>query len=429
MPDVLLVAATERELGGQDGLVCGIGPVEAAAATARALAQRDVGAVLHIGVAGGRGLDVGSLVIGSEAIYCDLAAAIRLVDRVQARRAASRRRSKRPRRSYRSIPIGTSAAVGGVDRDLAVEAMEGFGVLRAAALAGVPALEVRAISNEIGEPDRSRWRVDEAIASLTGRRAPARCGHRLRHTSLTVRSRSMARPRYPSSSGARPPALSPVARTVGQLVAETLQVYGKHFWVALPLGLVVAIADQASFGLDLAGRIVVLLVAAPFFSAAFAVGAALVGETRPSARTWAVAILVGTVVFLPAAFLFPWFALAAIVVLALFGNAVPAIVMEGRSPLGAVRRSIEVARADLVHALAGLATLVIMFGIVRLAMGFLLRQQADNTLRVAIFLADTVLGPVLFLGAALLFVDLRARVGTTREERLAARRAEHSAAK
>lgn len=239
----------------------------------------------------------------------------------------------------------------------------------------------------------------------------------------------MARPRYPSSSGERPPALSPVARTVGQLVAETLQVYGKHFWVALPLGLVVAIADQASFGLDLAGRIVVLFVAAPFFSAAFAVGAALVGEARPSGRTWIIAILVGTVVFFPAAFLFPWFALAAIVVLALFGNAVPAIVMEERSSLDAVRRSIEVARADLIHALAGLATLVIMFGLVRLAMGFLLRQQADNTVRVAVFLADTVLGPVLFLGAALLFVDLRARVGTTREERLATRRAEHGAAK
>jgi ABC-type transport system involved in cytochrome c biogenesis permease subunit len=213
------------------------------------------------------------------------------------------------------------------------------------------------------------------------------------------------------------------------LVAETLQVYGRHFWASLPLGLVVAIADQASFGLDLAGRIAVLLVAAPFFSAAFAVGAALVGEVRPATKTWITAILVGTVVFLPAAFLFPWFALAAIVVLALFGNTVPAIVMEERSPLDAVRRSIEVARADLIHALAGLATLVIMFGIVRLAMGFLLRQQADNTLRVAIFLADTVLGPVLFLGAALLFVDLSARVGTTREERLAARRAEHSAAK
>ena len=44
-------------------------------------------------------------------------------------------------------------------------------------------------------------------------------------------------------------------------------------------------------------------------------------------------------------------------------------------------------------------------------MGFLLRAGADNTLRVAIFLADTVLWPILFLGAALLFVDLAARVG------------------
>ena len=45
--------------------------------------------------------------------------------------------------------------------------MEGFGVLRAAELAGVPAVEVRAISNEIGEDDRSRWRIAEAIDALS----------------------------------------------------------------------------------------------------------------------------------------------------------------------------------------------------------------------------------------------------------------------
>jgi nucleoside phosphorylase len=44
--------------------------------------------------------------------------------------------------------------------------MEGFGVLRAAGLAGVPAIEVRAVSNEIGEPDRSRWRIADALARL-----------------------------------------------------------------------------------------------------------------------------------------------------------------------------------------------------------------------------------------------------------------------
>ena len=44
--------------------------------------------------------------------------------------------------------------------------MEGFGVLRAAALAGVPAVEVRAISNEIGEDDRARWDIDAGLAAL-----------------------------------------------------------------------------------------------------------------------------------------------------------------------------------------------------------------------------------------------------------------------
>ena len=225
-----------------------------------------------------------------------------------------------------------------------------------------------------------------------------------------------------------PPPLSPATRTIGQLVAETLQLYGNRFYAALPLGLVIAVADQASLGLDLAGRIAVLVGAAPFLSAAYAAASALAVKRRPSARTWAVAIGVGTVVFLPAAFLFPWFALAAIVVLAFFGNAVPAVVIEALSPIHAFRRSFEVARADLLHALGGLATLVLMFGLARLAMGFLLRQQADNTLRVAIFLADTVIGPILFLGGALLYIDLAARVGTTRTGRLAARAAEHRVA-
>jgi hypothetical protein len=239
----------------------------------------------------------------------------------------------------------------------------------------------------------------------------------------------MARPRYPKSSGPLPPPLPPATRTVGQLVAETLRLYGSRFYVALPLGIVLAVADQASLGLDVAGRIIVLLVAAPFLSATYAAATALATERRPPSSTWAVAIGVGIAVFVPAAFLFPWFALAAIVVLALFGNAVPAAMIEQLGPLRAFRRSLVVARADLVHALGGLATLALMFGLGRLAMGFLLRQQADNTLRVAIFLADTVLGPILFLGGALLYVDLAARVGTTRAARLAARVAPHDSAK
>jgi futalosine hydrolase len=171
MPDVLLVAATERELDGRDGLVCGIGPVEAAAVTARALALGNWRAVLHVGVAGGRGLALRSLVIGAEAVYCDLSASVRLVDRVSAdSRLVAAAQHVVPAAPV--LPIGTSAAVGGADHDVTVEAMEGFAVLRAAVLAGVPAIEMRAISNEIGDADRSRWQVAEAIEALS-RETPA----------------------------------------------------------------------------------------------------------------------------------------------------------------------------------------------------------------------------------------------------------------
>ena len=63
------------------------------------------------------------------------------------------------------LPIGTTGRVGG-GAACEVEAMEGFGVLRAAALAGVPALELRAISNAVAQADRSLWRVDDALDAL-----------------------------------------------------------------------------------------------------------------------------------------------------------------------------------------------------------------------------------------------------------------------
>ena len=70
----------------------------------------------------------------------------------------------------RLLPIHTSGTVArpreATPGEPVVEAMEGFGVLRAAAHAGVAAVEVRAVSNELGEEDRSRWDVDGALAGL-----------------------------------------------------------------------------------------------------------------------------------------------------------------------------------------------------------------------------------------------------------------------
>jgi nucleoside phosphorylase len=168
---ILVVAATEAELAGAagaDSLVCGIGPVEAAAATARALAERRPDAVLNVGLAGATGIDPPTVVIGSEARYCDIsgdvAAAMPRVERVHSdARLVEAARTALPEALV--LPIGTTAFVGrGFDCE--VEAMEGFAVLRAAALAGVPAVEVRAIANAVDETDRTRWRFDDALAAL-----------------------------------------------------------------------------------------------------------------------------------------------------------------------------------------------------------------------------------------------------------------------
>jgi nucleoside phosphorylase len=160
---ILLVAATGRELGGHEGVVCGVGPVEAAAATARALAEQRPEAVLHVGVAGGRGLPELALVLGAEAVWEDPDAPL-VPSRVRPDAALLERlRAAFPDALVR--PIGTSARVGGTAA-CDVEAMEGFAVLRAAELAGVPAIEARVVSNEIDDPDRARWRLDDAVARL-----------------------------------------------------------------------------------------------------------------------------------------------------------------------------------------------------------------------------------------------------------------------
>ena len=166
---MLLVAATDIELCGHPGLVCGVGPVEAAATTARELALRPPQAVLHVGIAGARGITPGGLVIGSEAVYCDISAEVPVIERVEPDGGLlASLRAAIPEALV--LPIGTSASVGGLVRDahrgLRVEAMEGFAVLRACALAGVPAIEVRAISNELSEGDRSRWRIGRALEAI-----------------------------------------------------------------------------------------------------------------------------------------------------------------------------------------------------------------------------------------------------------------------
>jgi futalosine hydrolase len=174
VPDLLIVAATELELRVAGDLAptlcCGIGPIEAAVRTAAALSRNPPSAVLHVGVAGARadsGIDVGRLVLGSEAVYediaGDLAARVPRIERVLPDEGLLSAASVALPDALLTA-IGTTARVG-AGQMRPVEAMEGFAVLRAAELAGVPAVELRAISNLV-EDDRDAWRLDDALQAL-----------------------------------------------------------------------------------------------------------------------------------------------------------------------------------------------------------------------------------------------------------------------
>jgi nucleoside phosphorylase len=141
--------------------------VEAALATERALAGSRPSALLQIGIAGAQTLPHASVVIGSESVYADVIdpqARMPRVERVEPDPSLVAA-AQRALPDALVLPIATTARVGG-GAICDVEAMEGFGVLRAASLAGVPAVELRAISNPVSERDRGRWHIDEALTAL-----------------------------------------------------------------------------------------------------------------------------------------------------------------------------------------------------------------------------------------------------------------------
>lgn len=213
-----------------------------------------------------------------------------------------------------------------------------------------------------------------------------------------------------------PPPLPPERRTIGQLVAESIRLYGRHFLSALPLGVVVATINQVTTGTSRGVVTAVLVVTAPVFSVAYAYAATLVVGREVPLRSWVVAVAAGTLVFVPAALLFPWFALAAVLWLALVGLVVPVAIAEEASFASSLRRGLELGRIDYVHAAGSLATLVVLFFLMRAGLALLLNSQADNTVRTAIFLADAVLAPLLFIGGAILYVDQDARLRSRRDE-------------
>jgi hypothetical protein len=221
----------------------------------------------------------------------------------------------------------------------------------------------------------------------------------------------MARLTYPRAGEPRPAALPPAERTVGQLVAESIRIYGEHFKRALLLGVgpavLVVVGTNVSRGVEL---VLAPTLSAALVSAAYVGASVLVLERRPVNSRLVRAWLVGWLVFIPVPFLVVLFVLPGLVWLAAFGLAVPVVVVEDIAPRAAFGRALQLARAGFVHVLGSLATLAIIAILTQGMLVFLLRGTGNAALTTASFLAVVVVSPLLFIGTALLDIDQSARV-------------------
>jgi len=179
---VLVVCALREELGGFEPppgvtvLTAGVGLVEAAVATATALARGGVALAISAGIGGGfagrarvgdaLAIDAETLVdLGREdgsplALPGGAALARRaLADPrlVALARGAGLRVAGALTRATVTTDAATAAALAARVPGAAVESMEGFAVLRAAERAGVAAAEVRGISNLVGPRETAGW--------------------------------------------------------------------------------------------------------------------------------------------------------------------------------------------------------------------------------------------------------------------------------
>lgn len=154
-------------------LVTGVGPVEAAACVSRALAQSTYDLVINAGIAGafeGAAQLGEGVVVADEMLELDLETGmpIALPEGAQVINRASSDLTlvdHLVELGYRAVRGITVPRVTATDTSAArlaafgvgIETMEGFAVLRSAEIAGVPAIEVRGISNIVCDRKNSRW--------------------------------------------------------------------------------------------------------------------------------------------------------------------------------------------------------------------------------------------------------------------------------
>ncbi|HET9213534.1 MAG TPA: hypothetical protein VFN93_02175 [Gaiellaceae bacterium] len=222
--------------------------------------------------------------------------------------------------------------------------------------------------------------------------------------------------------------MSPPERPLrlGELLAETVRIYGERPVAALGLGAVEAAAFLVAEALPAPVGVLVLALA---FTATYGAAARLVSGDS-FAEAWAqvglrapVLLVLTFVVAVPFAIAvgYLFLLLLAVFWIALAGFAVPVTMLE-RSPSAegffdrlayALYRSIRLARAEYLHAVGVAAGLIIVYLLVGNVIGAALVGFADNGRLAAGSLVQLVLAPLFFIGLAVLYYEQRARAAVS----------------
>jgi hypothetical protein len=214
---------------------------------------------------------------------------------------------------------------------------------------------------------------------------------------------------------------------LGEILAETVRLYGERFWAALALGLVYTAAIA---GAAIVHDALYYLVAAFMVAAAYA-GAARLAVGDSFSEAWGqvavrlpvilvLAVVVGLPFVLATSYLV--FLLIAAAWIGLIGFAVPVAVLEREGEKGSLaariafplERALALARADALHAAGVAAALVLVNYLLAIVLGGALTGFGENSRAVAVLLAQVVLAPFFFLGLAILYFEQKARAVSSR---------------
>jgi len=217
---------------------------------------------------------------------------------------------------------------------------------------------------------------------------------------------------------------------LGELLAETVRLYGERIWAVVGMGVFLAGVLLAA---SLIGHLVVLVtIVSPAFTACYAV-ATRVTAGDPAAEAWAqigvrlpvllvltlivsVPFVLGIVDVVVLVFSVAWFAFV--------GLSVPVAMVE-RPPGGAnwyqligyaVVRGSDLARKEYLHVLGICAALTLIYAILGPFLAVLLTGFADNGSLAASIIASGVIGPFFFLGLSVLYFEQNARTLSSPQE-------------